>query len=82
MRKWAVERLSGEDRSCVDEYLVAHDFHGFDDLVELMRGRGVDLGVSALKGYANRLRHRRKVDRMVAQTTEAALLIQRSKASS
>jgi hypothetical protein len=48
----------------------------------LMRGRGVDLGVSALKGYANRLRHRRKVDRMVAQTTEAALLIQRSKASS
>jgi hypothetical protein len=54
--KWVVEKLSRDDRSFVDQYLTDHDFKGSDDLVELLRRRGLDIGVSALKGYGKRLR--------------------------
>jgi hypothetical protein len=79
--KWRVEKLERADRDFVDQYLIDHDFHGYDDLAELLRRRGLDVGVGSLKGYASRLRNQRKADRLVARTTEAAL-IQRSKASS
>ena len=72
--KWLVEKLPRGDRSFVDQYLVDHDFRGYDDLVELLRRRGLDIGVGALKGYSRRLRSKRAEDRMVARTTAAALL--------
>lgn len=80
--KWTVEKLERADRDFVDQYLIDHDFHGYDDLVELLRGRGLAVGRDAVKGYGRRLRHRRKLDQMAARTTEAALKIRRSKASS
>lgn len=72
--KWLVEKLPRDDRSFVDQYLIDHDFRGYDDLVELLRRRGLDIGVGALKGYSRRLRSKRAEDRMVARTTAAALL--------
>jgi len=74
-----VEKLSRDDRRFVDQYLIDHDCRGFDDLVELLRRRGLDIGVSALKRYGRRLRTKREADRMVAQTTAAALMIRGSK---
>lgn len=73
--KWHVEKLERADRDFVDQYLVDHDFHGYDDLVELLRRRGLDIGVGALKGYSRRLRMRREEDRMSARRTVVALLM-------
>ena len=69
--KWLVEKLPRDDRGVIDRFLVDHDFHGYDDLVELLRRRGLDIGVGALKGYARRLRMQRDEDR-IARTTVAA----------
>ncbi len=77
--KWRVEKLPRDDRRFIDRYLVDHDFRGYDDLVELLRRRGLDVGVGALKGYGGRLRRQREADRMIARTTAAALLMRGSK---
>ena len=76
--KWHIEKLPREDRDSVDRYLIDHDFRGYDDLVELLRRRGLDIGRGALKGYARRLRMKREDDRTVAAMTGAALLMRRS----
>jgi Protein of unknown function (DUF3486) len=73
------EKLPRDDRQFIDEYLVDHDFRGFDDLAKLLHRRGLDIGVSALKGYSRRLRMRRAEDRMVARETTAALLLRGSR---
>ncbi|MGA6973512.1 MAG: phage protein Gp27 family protein [Candidatus Binatus sp.] len=72
---WQIERLPREDRNLVDQYLVDHDFHGYDDLVELLRRRGLDVGVGALKGYARRFRMRQDGERMVARAVTLATAI-------
>jgi hypothetical protein len=71
--KWIVEKLPRADRHFVDRYLLDHDFRGYDDLVELLRRRGLDIGVSALKGYGRRLRSKRDTDRMAANVTAALM---------
>jgi hypothetical protein len=71
--KWMVEKLPRADRSFVDRYLTDHDFRGYDDLVELLRRRGLDIGVSALKGYGARLRSKQDSDRMAANVTAALM---------
>jgi hypothetical protein len=77
--KSVVEKLPRDDRRFVDRYLIDHDFRGYDNLVELLRRRCLDIGVSALKRYGRRLRTKREGDRIIAQTTAAALMIRGSK---
>jgi hypothetical protein len=76
------EKLPRADRNFIDEYLVDHDFRGFDYLAKLLHRRGLDIGISALKGYSRRLRMRRAEDRMSAQATTAALLVRGARLSS
>ncbi len=78
--KWIIEKLPRDDRSFIDQYLVDHDFHGgYDGLVELLHRRGLEIGISALKGYARRLRRRQDEDRMIARTIAAATLMRGTK---
>jgi len=77
--KWIIEKLPRADRSFVDQYLTDHDFHGYDDLVELLRRRGLDIGVSALKGYGKRLRGKQAEEKAAVRATAASLLMRGSK---
>jgi hypothetical protein len=71
--KWVIEKLARADRSFVDRYLIDHDFRGYDDLAALLRRRGLDIGVSALKGYGRRLRSKRETERMAANVKAAMM---------
>ncbi len=58
---WKVEALEIADRQFVDDFLIAHDFHFYDELHAQLVKRGVaTIGLSALKRYAARLREARE----------------------
>ena len=59
--KWKVEALELVDRKFIDEFLIAHDFHFYDELRAKLAERGVTLGLRALQGYASRLRYAREL---------------------
>lgn len=63
-RKWRVEALEPADRKFVDDFLIGHDFHFYDELQAKLAERGVTVGLSALQGYARRLRNRRALERI------------------
>jgi hypothetical protein len=79
MRKWQVESLPREDRDFIDQYLVDHDFHGYDGLRESVRRRGLDVGVNALQGYGRRLRMRREEERAIARGLKLGMAVRSSK---
>jgi Bacteriophage Mu, Gp27 len=74
------EKLSRADRRFVDRYLTDHDFRGYDRLVELLQGRGLNVSKSALQRYGRRLRAKQESDQLVASV--AALLRRKGIASS
>ena len=63
-KRFKVEALPVEHIDFIDAYLIGHRFRCIPELIELLKGRGIDdIGANALRRYAEDLRLRRQEER-------------------